>query len=91
VTAQLQGEILHSVEWDGTVAVVEQRGDTRFYHAAEFTSDGPDDAPNITEAGGYSTSEKHWYMGERYRHPALWGAYFSEVFWVDGISKLPQK
>jgi hypothetical protein len=76
VTAALPGTILHTAERDGTVAVVEQRGAVRFYHAREFTVDGGE----WTEAGGYSTPERHWYMGERYRSPALWGDYFSEVF-----------
>lgn len=79
VLGDLKGEILHSAEADGTVAVVEQRGQTRWYHAQAFTDDG-------TEKGGYSTSDKHWYMGENFRHPVLWGEYYSEVFWVDGKS-----
>jgi hypothetical protein len=78
----LPGTILHAVELGGTVAMVEDRNGVRWYHAREFTGKGR----NREEAGGYSTKEKHWYMGERYRNRALWGDYFSEVFWVEGES-----
>lgn len=77
VTETLTGEILHTAEMNGTVAVVEQCGETRFYHAREFYRDSDG---NYYDGPGYSTPEKHWYMGERYRNSALWGEYFGEVF-----------
>lgn len=72
----LPGKILSAVEVNGTVALVEQRGDERWYHAREFTRDGR----RMEECGGYSTKNRYWYMGERYRIPDLWGEYFTEVF-----------
>ncbi len=79
--------VLHTAEAGGTVAVVYEDNGVRRYYAQEFTNDGTDEEPNLIEAAGYNTADKHWYMGERYRSRALWGAYFSEVFWVEGESK----
>ncbi len=94
VISGLTGTILHAVEGVthrskvvaltfSVVGIVEQRGDKRYYHAVEFRGH------EIT--GGYSTADKHWYMGERYRCEELWGEYFSEVFWIDGQSTKEQR
>jgi hypothetical protein len=83
VTDGLSGEILHSFERDDVVTVVEQRGATRHYHAVEFTEDGDG---NKNAEGGYSTTEKHHYMGQRYQSRDRWGEYYAEVYWTPGES-----
>lgn len=76
VTCKMEGKILHAMEINGTVAVVEKINGEVVFHAREYSKDGG----KLTESGGYSTKEKHWYMGERYRSKALWGRFYSEVF-----------
>ena len=83
VTADLKGEILHAHEEGGTVCVVSQHNGERRYTAVEFTDNGEG---GHDEAGGYSTTDKYHYMGQRYQGRERWGIFYSEVFWVEGES-----
>lgn len=78
---KITGTILSAAETSDTVAIVEQRGEERWYHAIEYSRTGDLSSEWLEIVGGYSTKEKHHYMGERYRDPSLWGEYFTEVFY----------
>ncbi len=83
----------HIVTEDGTSAMVYDLPDgMRVYRAMEYaldTDEGEEDDDVFpTQQYGYVTTEKHHYMGERYRN--LWGEYEGEVYFGAKESVSPQ-
>ena len=79
--------ILHvASDWEGLVVAVFEVGTVRHYWADEYTDDAVPDIEsggvdhNVIHYGGYHTTERACYMGQRYMVRGLWGPYFDEVF-----------
>ena len=50
---------------------------TRYYRATDFMKY----EDSWVESQGFVTTDKHHYMGQKYKNANLWGPYFHEVYW----------
>lgn len=77
--------LLHlMVEGMQAFVVYENTDGKRVYVSMDYTEEEMevDGEPMYywTEAGGYSTTERHCYMGEHYNYENMWGLYYTEIF-----------